>query len=121
MKCLKNIQQSQSALINRIEAIENYNYDCGEYFDQEEMDDNDEVGPSRLESEENGEKSSKFASLAKKFKPTEVCGTDMTNIWRITLLICSEKECMKNYEKTVEDENFTRPGNCDGLMVAKMN
>ena len=36
MECLKNIQQSQTALINRIEAIENcsYEYDCGDYFRQ---------------------------------------------------------------------------------------
>ncbi|KAH3852415.1 hypothetical protein DPMN_094922 [Dreissena polymorpha] len=80
MECLKNIQQSQMALINRLEAIENFNYDCGYYFDHKVMENYDEAGPSRkrnLEPEEKGEKSSKFASLAKKFKPTEVCGTDI--------------------------------------------
>ncbi|KAH3837589.1 hypothetical protein DPMN_110985 [Dreissena polymorpha] len=48
--------------------------------------------------------------------------TTLTNIWRITSLIYSEKECTRNcMKKTVKDENCPRPGNCDGLMVAKMN
>lgn len=46
MECLKNIQQSQTTLINRIEATENcsYEYDSGDYFDNEEIDNFDEAG-----------------------------------------------------------------------------
>lgn len=60
--------------------------------------------------------------MAKKFKPTDVCGNDIDEYLANNVTDLFRKGMHEElYEKTVKDENCPRPGNCDGLMVAKMN
>jgi len=109
-----------------IEAIEKAN---SEHYDYPEYDESyDEAGPSRLKKrgfepdQDLSVKDSKCSSLAKKVKPNEICceiiddclANNVTDVNRkgIDNEIC---------DKTVKDETCPRPGNCEGLMVARMN
>ena len=80
LECLKSIQQSQTDLVSRIEAIEKAST---EHYDYEYDESYNEAGPSRLEKrgfepdEDSSVKDSKFASLAKKFKPNEICSENI--------------------------------------------
>jgi len=103
LECLKSIQQSQTDLVSRIEAIEKAST---EHYDYQYDESYDEAGPSRLEKrgfepdEDSSVKDSKFASLAKKFKPNENCSENID-------------ECLANnvtdlYRKGMDDEIYEK-------------
>lgn len=130
LECLKNIQQSQSSLVKRIDAIEQANYYEEDYIDYDDNDyDQTDVSLKRKNSESEGcslnnetTTPSRFTSLSKKFKSTDICSEDIDSVLADDVSDLFMKGMDEDlYEKTVKDENCPRPGNCEGLTVAKMN
>jgi hypothetical protein len=71
---------------------------------------------------ESFEGSSRFARLSKRFKTTEVCGSDIDpfladNVNHLFRLGMEEDQ----YSAMIKDEENPRPGNCDSLVTVKLN
>ena len=120
LECLKSIQASQSALVTRMDNFEQANAYYDDYDDYEE-----ESVPKRARLDDScseSEQTSRFADLSKKFKATEVCDENVDESLADTVTEVYRKGMdPEKYENFVRDEVTPRPGNCEGLVMAKMN
>ena len=120
LECLKSIQASQSALVTRMDNFEQANAYYDDYDDYEE-----ESVPKRARLDDScseSEQTSRFADLSKKFKATEVCDENVDEFLADTVTEVYRKGMdPEKYENFVRDEVTPRPGNCEGLVMAKMN
>ncbi|XP_060587407.1 uncharacterized protein LOC132742916 [Ruditapes philippinarum] len=129
---------------NRLEQLENvdysydydaYQYEPDMYVDEEaslasaseicppvtgkrKIDDNN----NPADKSESSEGSSRFARLSKRFKTTEVCGSDIDpfladNVNHLFRQGMEEDQ----YFAMIKDEENPRPGNCDSLVTVKLN
>lgn len=137
MECLKSIQSNQTALLKRIETIEKSyeDYECQDFDSYErpyehaydyEMDCEEEgssqSAPNLQKIEDESENTSRFSRLSKRFKAVDVSGEDVDSVLAGTLTDLFRKGMdPEQYEFLVKDENTPRPGNCEGLVVVKMN
>ena len=132
LECLKSIQQTQTDLVSRMEAIEKANADYE--YDYAEYEDDTCSSPKRprldyhTECETNtascstSENNSRFLNLKKKLKPDEVCDKNVDNVLASTVNELFRKGMdTELYDSSVKDENCARPENCDALVAARTN
>lgn len=122
---LKSIQENQNALVQRMDSMESQLNDYGYQDELEGYDANQEVAPMEMELSEldsKAEGQSRFACLSKKFKPEDVIDLNIDNVLATTTTnLYRQGMDEKLYENAVKDENCPRPGNAEGLQVAKVN
>ena len=139
-KMLDSYDQRLKQLENFDHTQYDYDYDCGyDDGDYESMVDYEAHGESHGGSvsvgykrkkdsnnndnkDEESESSSRFASLAKKFKSQETCDKDVDSVLgdNVNNLFRKGME-EEQYDSMVKDEVNPRPLNCEGLVTVKLN
>lgn len=128
--------ETLSAKAQELESGESYNYDENEEYDYDDLDneeggkENDNAGTStsdtpgtnRKADDENNNTSSRFYTMAKRFKIKEVCdiNVDDTLAKNVTDLFRNGMD-EDQYNDLTKDENAGRPENYEGLTVVRTN
>ena len=147
MAMLKAIQENQKKQDDKINSLSDKvtdimnDYDNYAYYDQDYIDDesqdnenqveepdvseNDEPPSKKQKTDKNNnatEKTSRFSTMAKRFKVKEVCDEKIDEVLaqNVTSLFLNGMDDTQ-YSELVDDEKNARPENCEGLRVVRTN